>query len=171
MSNMPIDIEANVEKNPEHKRLNYKQKEFVARYIDPKSKTRLKAKESYMEVYKDSSAEAARVSAFRALEKPHIRREIDYWLEQAGLTPEYQTRALKQLINATKPVYHNGLKIETLPDNEIRHKALVTALRLSELLDSKINVNSQTLNVTLSPEQAERMLVIARELKELRDKG
>lgn len=114
----------------------------------------------------------SRVGGYLMNRKPHVKAAIIEALHKVKITPQFQAEKLKALMDATKPIYHEGLKIDTVEDNEIRHKALVTSLKITDAIDnleSQLNSNNG-IQINISPEMAERLMKIAAEMKEMREK-
>jgi hypothetical protein len=73
-------------------------------------------------------------------------------------------------MEATKPIYHEGLKIDTVEDNEVRHKALVTSLKITDAIDSLEGQLQQSgVTINIAPEMMDRFIKIAAEMRQMRE--
>lgn len=157
--------------NKKQEKLTVKQAVFVKKYTDSSNpKTFLNTLQSFKAVTgKDGGYE--RTGGYLMQRKPHVKAAIIEALHKVKITPQFQAEKLKALMEATKPIYHEGLKIDTVEDNEVRHKALVTSLKITDAIDNLENqISSNGIQVNISPEMAERLLKIAAEMKEMRER-
>ena len=90
-----------------------------------------------------------------------------HYLGLKGLDEKGLIKKLYSLTKATKGVFFKGMRTDEDADNEVRLKSVQTALRLLGYLSPKTDTTNNTLNITITPEQAERFLQIGKELKQL----
>jgi phage terminase small subunit len=148
--------------------LTPKQALFVKHYTNPKCKATFLNKTGAMKAVGVHTEGYAGVGGYTMSKKPQVKAAILEQLHLIKVTPQYQARKLKELMEANRGVYNNGLKVGTEPDNEVRHKALVTSLKITDALDS-IESQVNNLNINISPELADRLLTIAREMRQMRE--
>ena len=157
-----------------NKRLTTKQETFVRKYTDSSNpRTFLKVANSFEEatgISKKTPYGRNGGSLMKA--KPEVRAAILEALHRVKITPLFQAKRLKKLMEATKPVYHEGLKIDTIDDNETQHKALVTSLKITDALENlekQLDAKGAGLSIHMSPELAERFVKLAAEMKMMRE--
>lgn len=155
-------------KGLERRPLTAKQEVFVKKYTDGSNKVTF-LNQTQSALASGASLASAHVTGHDMAHKPHVKAAIIEALHKQKITPEFQARKLKELMDATRPIYHEGLKVDTVEDNEIRHKALVTSLKITDAID---NLESQMANkgisIQIAPEMVSRLIAIAQEMKEMR---
>lgn len=149
------------------RRLTEKQSVFVAKFTDPKNKKTFLNKRGTMLAMGATPMSAGNSGCLMA-DKPHVRAAIIEALHNVKITPKYQAKKLKELMEASKPIYHEGLKIDEIPDNEVRHKALVTSLKITDALDN-LEGATNNININISPEMCDRLIRISEEMKRMRE--
>lgn len=156
--------------NKKQQKLTVKQASYVKKFTDASNpNTFLKTIGSF-QAMTGKKNHYSRVGGYLMNRKPHVKAAIIEALHKVKITPQYQAEKLKALMDATKPIYHEGLKIDTVEDNEIRHKALVTSLKITDAIESlEAQVNNQGINISIAPEMAERLMKIAAEMKQMRE--
>lgn len=156
----------------EFRDLTDRQKLFVQEYTNSTNpKTFLRKRASAIAAGIKATGSAA-VTACAMTKKPHVKAAIIEALRKVKISPEYQAKRLKRLMEWTRPYYHDGLKIADIEDGEIQHKALVTSLKITEALDNlekSLDEKGQGLSVHIAPELAERLVRIASEMKMMRE--
>jgi len=153
-----------------NRKLTDTQRLFVKNYTNVRDKdTFLKEGASYRAIgYSQLSSRSASSNAYIMKSKPHVKAAILKALQGVKITPEYQAKKLKELMESTKAIYHEGIKLEDAPDNEVRHKALVTSFRITEAIETLEN-SVNNVNISISPEFAERLVKIAAEMRAMRE--
>ncbi len=157
------------------KRLTTKQEVFVKKYTDSSNpKTFLKVGKSFQAATgADGKTAYGRNGGSLLKAKPEVRAAILEALHKVKITPDFQAKKLRKLMDATKPIYHEGLKIAVEDDNEMQHKALVTSLKITDALENlekQLDKRGEGLSIHMSPELAERFVRLAAEMKMMRDK-
>jgi len=156
--------------NKKQIKLTTKQALFVKKYTDSSNKdTFLKTIPSFQAVTGKKN-HYSRVGGYLMNRKPHVKAAIIEALHKVKITPQFQAEKLKALMEATKPIYHEGLKIDTVEDNEVRHKALVTSLKITDAIDSlEGQLNQQGIQINIAPEMMDRFIKIAQEMRQMRE--
>lgn len=158
--------------NKRQNKLTSKQTIYVKKFTDASNpNTFLKTIGSF-QAMTGKKNHYSRVGGYMMNRKPHVKAAIIEALHKVKITPQYQAEKLKELMDATKPIYHEGLKIDTVEDNEIRHKALVTSLKITDAIDNLENQlsNNGGISIQIAPETAERLMRIASEMRLMREK-
>jgi hypothetical protein len=155
--------------NKKQDKLTVKQKLYVKNYTDASNpKTFLKTIDSF-QAMTGKKNHYSRVGGYLMNRKPHVKAAIIEALHRVKITPQYQAKKLKDLMEATRPIYHEGLKVDTIEDNEIRHKALVTSLKITDAIENLESQMNQGIQINIAPEMAERLVKIAAEMKAMRE--
>ena len=151
-------------------KLTIKQAAFVKKYTDASNKeTFLKTIPSFTTAI-GGSPKYCRMGGYTMQKKPHVKAAIIEALHKVKITPQFQAEKLKALMEATKPIYHEGLKIDTIEDNEVRHKALVTSLKITDAIDSLEGQLAQGgVQINIAPEMMDRFIKIAAEMRQMRE--
>lgn len=108
-----------------------------------------------------------RMSAEKLMKDGDFNGVMRHYLGLKGLDEKGLMNKLYKLTKASRGVYFKGEKTAEDPDNEVRLKSVQTALRLLGYLSPKSDTTNNTMNITITPEQAERFLQIGKELKQL----
>lgn len=158
---------------PKTDKLTIKQERFVRRYTNSADKdTFLKVGASFEAATGvDRHSNYGKCGGYMMKRKAHVRAAIMEALEKVQITPMYQARRLQRLMEAKRGVWHNGMRVGEEEDNEVQHKALVTSLKLTDAIDNLENQLKQNdgINLSISPEMAERLMKIAAEMKAMRE--
>ena len=154
--------------------LTTKQELFVKKFTDAGNpKTYLKVANSFEEATGISKkTQYGRNGGSLLKAKPSVKAAILEALHKQKINPTFQAKKLKKLMDATKNVYHEGLVIDTIDDNEMQHKALVTSLKITDALDSlekNLDKAGAGMSIHIAPELAERLVRIAGEMKMMRE--
>lgn len=151
-------------------KLTVKQEAFVRKYTDRGNKeTYLKQGASFRAVTGTPYETVyGKTGGYEMMRKPHVKAAIIEALHRQKITPEYQAKKMKELMESTRKVYHEGIAIDEVPDNEVRHKALVTSLKVTEAID-KLESATNGVEVKIAPELAERLVRIAAEMRAMRE--
>jgi len=158
-------------KGAKQNKLTVKQSVFVKAFTDSSNKeTFLHTRKAFAKATGvDEYTAYGRNGGYLMSRKPHVKAAIIEALHKQRITPEYQAKKLKELMEATKPIYHEGLKIDTTEDNEVRHKALVTSLKITDAIDNLESQMGQGIQINIAPEMAERLVKIAAEMRAMRE--
>lgn len=133
---------------------NIKHEQFAKALV----KKKFNRKRAYMEVYPDSKANSAEVSASRLLKnKPNIKDRVREIAEQKGLTLDYLVTNLADLTQAQKTIFDKlGTPLE-IPENNIRLSATETGLKLYGVLtnDRQAQISlTDARSVNISPDES-----------------
>lgn len=153
-------------------KLTVKQEAFVKKYTDSSNReTFLKVRNSFCATTgKDPKSAYGNVGGYMMMKKPHVKAAIIEALHKVKITPEYQAKKLKELMESNNAVWHEGVRVGTEPDNRTRHQALVTSLKITDALnDLEDSMNPGGMQINIGPELAERLIKIAAEMRQMRE--
>jgi hypothetical protein len=109
------------------------------------------------QLYPHKTEKASKVRAHALLKKPEIRNEIVRILDHQGLTKDYLIEKLSEGLGATMVLRDNKsntLSITSIPNYDLQHRYLTTALKLhGELQDKSNNGNSINIGVVHIPRE------------------
>jgi len=125
-----------------------KQRNFVKEYISTGNATK-----SALKVYNTKNYNTAKTIAHENLTKPYLIREIEGLMEGRGISDERLLERLEAGLAAVKIAEYKGELIETdIPDLQLQHKFLDTALKLKDMYPSQ-KVESRSVNIDLELER------------------
>lgn len=130
------------------KNLTIKQRRFVKEYVATGNATG-----SALSAYNVKNYNVAKSIGQENLTKPYLIEEINSLMEGRGITDEKLLEKLEAGLAAVKIVEYKGKLVETnIPDLQLQHKFLDTALRLKDMYPSQ-RVESRSINVDLELER------------------
>ena len=126
-----------------NKPLTLKEKKFVKMYVSTFNGT-----EAYQVTHPKANRDTSRAEAPRVLASPSVQSAIIEELEAVGLNNEYIATKHKDLLNAQKPVYFDGIKIDETPDHNVQLETLKHVAKLKGLVGNDSgNITNNTLNL------------------------
>lgn len=150
------------------KKLTEKQKAFCEEYV----RNGYIGAAAYRVAYKQENNNVAATEAYRMLRDQNILDEVKnvelgFYVEgnEVGLNKKAIVNALKQMLSATKGIYHNGVLVDSQPDYTAINNAITTYSKLTGQFEpekKRIEVETSLGDIDvnkMSPEQ----------LKELKD--
>lgn len=149
--------------------LTHKQRLFVDKFTDPKARKTFLNQTQTMLAMGSKTVKSAGVGGYMMAKKPHVKAAIIEALHKIKITPMYQAKKLKELMESNVSIYHEGVKIDTVPDNKTRHSALVTSLKITDAIENLEKV-TQGISINISPEMCQRLIGLAQEMKAMREK-
>ena len=129
-------------------KLTIKQRGFIKEYVNTGNATK-----SALKVYGAKDYNTAKSIGHENLTKPHLAKEIKELMVGFGITDATLFSNLRAGLRAVKIAEYKGELVETdIPDLQIQHKFLETALKLRDMYPSQ-KIESRNINIDMELEK------------------
>jgi len=124
---------------------------------------------AYQKVYQHASYNSARATAPVVLAIPCVKERIQD-LVLAHNPPEEISKDLANLRRADKEILNSDGEIIEVRDNPTRLGAVALCLKVSGIGNGELNINNNTLNINITPDEILRLEAIAKTFSLLTDR-
>lgn len=136
---------------PKLKKLSFKQKLFVQKFIETKNAT-----EAAWQTYNCKNRNMARLLGHQNLNNPQVLRELEAEMEKKNITDDFLLERLKEGMDAKVVSQYQGEVKETdIPDHSAAYKWWEAAAKMKKFFPAEETIN-KNLNIDLQLETMPR---------------